>query len=203
MIFYFLYAFLLLCAFTFYIFGQWFYYRYYFPIYFLMTICCGEVFFLIYTNLKKTNKNFGTIFKGILVTFYLLSTFLQIKGFIVLSQHSVNKQFHNLVSVIENLTPANAVIGCFQSGVIGYYADRKVINLDGKVNEEALETMKRGQLGKYIKKKGITYVADWPFILHTLFFRNLGNCPEIKISGPLYRGFFDIYKIEYESYNIP
>jgi hypothetical protein len=199
MMFYFLYAFLLLCAFTFYIFGQWFYYRYYFPIYFLMTICFGEVFFLIYTNLKKINKNFGMIFKGGLVTLYVLSVSFQIKGFVYMSQHSVHKQFHTFLSVIKNVTPANAVIGCFQSGVVGYYSDRQIINLDGKVNIEALEAMKKGQLGKYIKEEGITYVADWSFILHTLFFRNLGSCPEMRISGPIYRGFFDMYKIEYKS----
>ena len=203
MMFYFLYAFLLLCAFTFYIFGQWFYYRYYFPIYFLMTVCCGALFSLIYTNLKKMHKNFGTIFKGILVTFYVLSSFLQIKGFIALSQYGVNKQFHNIVKVIEKETPANAVVGCFQSGVIGYYADRSIINLDGKVNEEALEAMKRGELGRYVKKMGITHVADWSFLLHALFFRNLGDCSEIKAIFPVYKGFFDIYRIKYKSVPSP
>jgi hypothetical protein len=203
MMFYFLYAFLLLCAFTFYIFGQWFYYRYYFPIYFLMTICGGVVFSLIYTSLKKINNNFGTIFKGGLVALYVLSVSFQIKGFIDMSQDSVHKQFHTLVSVIENVTPANAVIGCFQSGVIGYYSDRQIINLDGKVNREALEAMKSGQLGKYIKKKGITYVADWSFIIHTLFIRNLGDCSEIKAMFPVYKGFFNIYKIKYKSSQNP
>jgi len=203
MMFYFLYAFLLLCAFTFYIFGQWFYYRYYFPIYFLMTVCCGALFSLIYTSLKKMHKNLGTIFKGILVTFYVLSTFLQIKGFIALSQYGVNKQFHNIVKVIEKETPANAVVGCFQSGVIGYYADRSIINLDGKVNEEALEAMKRGELGRYVKKMGITHVADWSFLLHALFFRNLGDCSEIKAIFPVYKGFFDIYRIKYKSVPSP
>ena len=164
-----------------------------------MTVCCGALFSLIYTNLEKMHKNFGTIFKGILVTFYVLSSFLQIKGFIALSQYGVNKQFHNIIKVIEKETPVNAVVGCFQSGIIGYYADRSIINLDGKVNEEALEAMKRGELGRYVKKMGITHVADWSFLLHALFFRNLGDYSEIKAIVPVYKGFFDIYRIKYKS----
>ena len=55
----------------------------------------------------------------------------------------------------------NDVIGMEQSGTCGFFA-RNVINLDGKVNYEALKARKADDLGSYINQRGINYIADWP-----------------------------------------
>ena len=47
-----------------------------------------------------------------------------------------------------------------QSGVANYVAPN-VINLDGKVNFEALLAKQHDRLGGYIEAKKIDYLADW------------------------------------------
>ncbi len=63
------------------------------------------------------------------------------------------------------LAPDGAVIGSMQSGALNYYAgDRvRVVNLDGVVDQEAAEALHSGQLAAFARKRGVTYLADWPF----------------------------------------
>jgi hypothetical protein len=51
-------------------------------------------------------------------------------------------------------------IGMEQSGTAGFMSPN-VINLDGKVNFEALEAKKKGDIGEYIEKEKLYYIADW------------------------------------------
>jgi hypothetical protein len=54
----------------------------------------------------------------------------------------------------------SAVVGMQQSGTAGFVADN-IVNLDGKVNAEVLESMKQGKRGEYIANSNITHIADW------------------------------------------
>ena len=51
-------------------------------------------------------------------------------------------------------------IGVFQSGAIGYLSDRRVINLDGKVNSEALYALQNGTLPDYVNKLELDVLLD-------------------------------------------
>ncbi|MEP7233983.1 MAG: hypothetical protein ABI778_01685 [Ignavibacteriota bacterium] len=51
-------------------------------------------------------------------------------------------------------------IGMEQSGTAGFIA-ANIVNLDGKVNFEALQAKKRGDIGEYIEKEHLDYIADW------------------------------------------
>jgi hypothetical protein len=57
--------------------------------------------------------------------------------------------------------PGEARIGAFQSGTLGYFKPNTV-NLDGKVNQGALEARRKGELWKYILDQKIDFVVDWP-----------------------------------------
>ncbi|MDP4199238.1 MAG: hypothetical protein Q8922_05705 [Bacteroidota bacterium] len=50
--------------------------------------------------------------------------------------------------------------GMMQTGLTGFIAPN-VINLDGKVNADALEAQKKGNIAQYIIDTRIQYVADW------------------------------------------
>lgn len=52
-------------------------------------------------------------------------------------------------------------VGAFQSGVIGFF-NSNVVNLDGKVNQAALEYASDGRLHVYIDSEGIDVLVDWP-----------------------------------------
>jgi len=57
--------------------------------------------------------------------------------------------------------PESAWVGALQSGTLGYFHDR-TINLDGKVNPDALVARQTNKIGDYIQQKNIEYIVDWP-----------------------------------------
>jgi hypothetical protein len=63
--------------------------------------------------------------------------------------------------LIETQVSKSEKVGAFSSGVSGYFF-RNVVNLDGKVNREAMKARREGRLGRYINEEGITVLLDWP-----------------------------------------
>ncbi len=51
-------------------------------------------------------------------------------------------------------------VGAVQSGTTGFFHDR-TINLDGKVNPEALQARLRNEIARYVVEKRVEYLADW------------------------------------------
>ena len=57
--------------------------------------------------------------------------------------------------------PSSWKVGMVQSGVVGYYAERSVINLDGKVNPQALRALRERRMGAYLEEEKIDLFGDW------------------------------------------
>ncbi|MDX1615910.1 MAG: hypothetical protein R3300_16465 [Candidatus Promineifilaceae bacterium] len=72
-------------------------------------------------------------------------------------------------------------VGAFQSGVIGFY-NSNTVNLDGKMNAEALAYRQAGNIEHYIEREGIDVLIDWKSVLATLehdwLRRNWQPCPD-------------------------
>jgi hypothetical protein len=75
------------------------------------------------------------------------------------------------VPLVEARVPPGAWVAALQTGTLGYFRDR-VLNLDGKVNPEALE--RRGDVWRYLDERGIGWLCDWPEIFRPFF----GSRPE-------------------------
>jgi hypothetical protein len=63
---------------------------------------------------------------------------------------------------IEAVVPDGAVVGAFNSGQLGYYCARRVVNLDGVVNNLAYEAIRDYRLWDYMHREGIDYLYDDP-----------------------------------------
>ena len=192
----FLYSIFLIAAYSFYVFGQWFYHRYYFAAAFMGTIWGGQFLFSIDSRFRRrliTRK----VFKMLIVIIFTILYLLQWGQVFSELRRNQNLNLYKMVKAVEKKIPKEAIIGCFQSGILGYYSDREVINLDGVVNQEALVAMQENRLGEYVTRKGITYIMDWSYVLNTLFFRHLGDCKSIKEIILIHKRFFHIYKINY------
>jgi hypothetical protein len=61
---------------------------------------------------------------------------------------------------VEENVPDDAWVGAIQSGTLGYFHDR-TLNLDGKVNPEALRARAEGRIPAYIVERDVAYLADW------------------------------------------
>jgi hypothetical protein len=64
-------------------------------------------------------------------------------------------------------TPPSAVVGTMNSGIVGYFSERQVVNLDGVVNHRLGEFRKTrtswtiDDLVDYLKLEKIEYIADF------------------------------------------
>jgi hypothetical protein len=54
----------------------------------------------------------------------------------------------------------DARIATFNAGVIGYFSERSVVNIDGVVNPKAYEAMRDHRLIAYLRSIGVDYAAD-------------------------------------------
>lgn len=59
-------------------------------------------------------------------------------------------------------------LGAFQAGIYGYFSGRDVINLDGKVNQDAFAALRDKRLHEYIQQQGVRYVLDYDWVLEAL-----------------------------------
>jgi hypothetical protein len=67
------------------------------------------------------------------------------------------------VWIKENIPPS-ATVGMFQSGTTGFF-NRNVVNLDGKVNADALRALQEGRISRYVDSMKFDYLIDWDFYL--------------------------------------
>jgi len=66
-----------------------------------------------------------------------------------------------VVEWVDQNVPDTSWVGAIQSGTLGYWHDR-TINLDGKVNPDALRALLRdGTFISYVLNSRIEYLADW------------------------------------------
>jgi len=57
-------------------------------------------------------------------------------------------------------TPPSAQVGSFNAGLISFFCGRTTVNLDGVMNDNALEALRSGTLCEYVDAQGLNYLAD-------------------------------------------
>lgn len=125
--------------------------------------------------------------------------------------------FLTLRRIMERKAGPGAVVGISDAGYLGYTLPCRVINLDGVVNGDALEAMRRGRLTDYIRGQGMSWaflrgvyftpkvlgpdferwLAIGVFPPHPITFRVLEDGPEVlerfRLAG---RGPVDLTRLE-------
>jgi hypothetical protein len=72
-------------------------------------------------------------------------------------RHATSPYYRDQLALIESHVPAGQLVGAGQSGTIGFLrAD--VVNLDGKVNEQALAH--QGDMRVYLRERGVRWLCD-------------------------------------------
>jgi hypothetical protein len=68
---------------------------------------------------------------------------------------------------IDAIPDDGAVLGAWQSGAVGYYADDRftVVNLDGVVNPDAHDARIDHSLAEYARERGVDRLADFELFL--------------------------------------
>jgi len=101
---------------------------------------------------------FGQIVRlGALIPLGLIAA-LSILGYQLQIGVSRSPFYNDQLQLIEARVPHSDAVSAGQSGTIGYFRDR-VVNLDGKVNAEALRY--RGRMWEYLEQRQIAWYCDW------------------------------------------
>lgn len=93
---------------------------------------------------------------GLVIVFIGITASLLIRSYEKQEKH---QHFHVVEWVKANVKD-NEWVAAIQSGTLGYFHDR-TINLDGKVNPEALTARQQDRLIEYIIDKKVDYLVDW------------------------------------------
>lgn len=76
-------------------------------------------------------------------------------------------------------------IGAWNSGIISYFSELPVINLDGLVNDDILPYVQQNNLLAYIQKHHIAYVADYDFMLKNVTHNTRGGYADGQLENCL------------------
>jgi len=79
------------------------------------------------------------------------------------AEHNTHSDRYRMARWMSSHLPSDAKVGSWNAGILGYFSDRCVINLDGLVNShEYFERyLKTGRTADYIREKGIEFLADY------------------------------------------
>lgn len=81
------------------------------------------------------------------------------KGHGATRTHSGHLGMYRTARWIRENLPDEAVIGAWDAGIYSYYSGRTVVNLDGVINDDALDAIRHKQLCAYIAERNIGYLV--------------------------------------------
>jgi hypothetical protein len=145
-----------------YIFTEWFFARYFYPINATLLLCTGLA---LHRWLEATAPDDQRRRRRLLpvAALYMVASIAR-KDFreIYLSNDPVALASMNIGLWARQHYPAGTIVGCPQSGGLGYFADNlTVVNLDGVVNQDAYLAMKEHRLFDYIREAKIQSLLIW------------------------------------------
>ncbi|RJR29131.1 MAG: hypothetical protein C4574_03750 [Candidatus Latescibacterota bacterium] len=157
---------LLVASYSLYIFGSFYFIRYYYPLY-----IAGCLYFaFILQDVFDWYRRRGPRARRLVAT--AAAAYAALFVYFSYSQAFRSRPiypFYDIARWVRENTEENDTIGAFQCGTIGYLSGRKIINLDGKVNRAALAALKSGCLEDYCRTEGINVVLDHERILDLFF----------------------------------
>lgn len=165
----FLFSGLLFLSYSLYVFGSFFFLRYYYPVYMLAAICTAFLFQDLYDWISRRKTAARRVIAVSAAAYALLfASFSYSQAF----RSRQTYPFYDIAAWVDANTEEEDTIGVFQCGTIGYFSHRRIINLDGKVNHEALCALKKGRICNYLVDEGIDLVIDHCWVLEVFLGRS-------------------------------
>jgi hypothetical protein len=148
--------------------------RYLFPLSPILALLWAEVGLWLWLRVRSTPPA-----KPVLIVPLLLVLIVTGLNARLYKQGNIHMHFQVVEWVNDNV-PEDTWVGAIQTGTLGYFHDR-TINLDGKVNPEALEAKLNDEIPKYVVEKRIPYLADWAGIVDWMQRPEIGSTFEIVV----------------------
>jgi hypothetical protein len=133
----------------------YFYHRYFAPIALIWVVAISFLLGVLATRFSRVGPGVAVILAPLL----LMAVMLAHTGF----GFRGNAHLRDQVALVRDHVPITDRVGAGQSGTLGFMRPR-VVNLDGKVNAEALRH--QADILGYAQEKKIRWMCDWPEFLY-------------------------------------
>lgn len=148
-------------------FATWHYNRYFSPLLLIYTVMVSYALWQVWPRVRE-------VFRALFVV--SMSVPVLLTAILPHFRTTDRGQFENIcisqqLSLVREHVPDEDTVAAGQSGTLGFFRDR-VVNLDGKVNPEALRY--QSNMYVYLQERDIRWLCDKPFVVR-LF---LGERPE-------------------------
>jgi hypothetical protein len=163
----------LFSAYTMYIHGYWFFFRYFYVIGVVVQLCTALALDHAVAMLKTTQKS-AALYGSASLFFVVVIARSEPAGPIDITSgprslrgiyttaDPVHRPWMNMGLWAENHFAPGTIIGCRDSGAVGYFAESlTVVNLDGVVNHDAYEAMLTHRLLDYARSVKVEHVLVW------------------------------------------
>ncbi len=161
-----LFAVVMILAYSTVVFGIFFFLRYYYPLYFVGMVFAGLFADDVITWVARQPH---AVRRAALAASGVYASALLFMGYTAAYRTTPIYRFYDVARWVATHTDASDTIGVFQGGAIGYFSNRHVVNLDGKVNGAALHALETGHMGEYVREAGIDVVMDSENVLDLFF----------------------------------
>lgn len=151
------FAAMMVVAYSTFVFGVFFFLRYYYPLYFTTMIFAG---YAVHDAIRWVQSRSPHVRRLALAATGVYAVALLFMGYSTSFRSVPIYGFYDVARWIRTHTDSDETIGVFQSGAIGYLSGRHVVNLDGKVNGEAFDALREGRLDSYVASAGIDLLMD-------------------------------------------
>lgn len=137
--------------------------RYLTPVIPLLIILVSYGFYNLVIKIKKSNNLVAAVFVLFLLVLFNNGIIQWERGY-----SSWQVEIYDDALWLKNNTHPNDIIASFNSGAYMFFSDRRVINLDGVVNFEALEALRNKSVINYAKSKNATIWVDSVYLNQTV-----------------------------------
>ena len=160
----------LIAAYSLFIGGFWFHFRYTTSISLLFSALIVGMFYQWVSQKQIARLYIIFVSAGLIVLHILFNPIINhhTKG---LSLTSGGQSFYDSTIWMNQNIPSTSIVGAFQTGVVSYYSDFPVLNLDGKVNHDAYVALRDKTMWQYLCQREVDYVVDWPSFIDELLIR--------------------------------
>lgn len=74
--------------------------------------------------------------------------------------YALQADLYEAAQFVKN-SPSNNLYGSWNAGILGYFSDNRVVNIDGLANDKILDYVKKGDLFGYLSQRKITHLIDF------------------------------------------
>jgi hypothetical protein len=160
----------LIAAYSLFVGGFWFHFRYTVAISLLFSALLVGMFYQWVSNKVFAGLYMILVLAGLIVLHIFFNPILSFfdRG---LALTPTGDNFYASTVWLNQNIPPTSIVGAFQTGIVSYYGDFEVLNLDGKVNRAAYIALRDKTMWQYLCQSKVDYVVDWPNFIDELLIR--------------------------------